>query len=79
MNPLTHFKKLRILPLLIASALIALTAVPAVATAAPQPRYRVIDLGEGVGNVITDSGRIVGTKPFSWRCRILAQSTEPGD
>src|SRR5215468_2437807 len=34
MNPMTHFKKIRILPLLIALALVALTAVPARATTA---------------------------------------------
>src|SRR5437762_9533166 len=32
MNPLTQFKKIRILPLLIAPALVALTAAPALAT-----------------------------------------------
>jgi probable HAF family extracellular repeat protein len=62
MNPLIQFKNIRVLLLLIASALVAGAFTPV--AAAPQPQYTVIDLGEGVGNVITDSGRIVGTKPF---------------
>jgi probable HAF family extracellular repeat protein len=40
-------------------------AVPDSPETAPQLRYRVIDLGEdGFGNVITDSGRILGSISF---------------
>jgi probable HAF family extracellular repeat protein len=62
MNPLIQFKKIRVLLPLIASALVAGAFTSA--AAAPQPQYTVIDLGEGVGNVITDSSQIVGTAPF---------------
>lgn len=62
MNPLIQFKNIRVLLPLIASALVA--GAFTLAAAAPQPQYTVIDLGEGVGNVISDSGQIVGTAPF---------------
>src|SRR5215469_7739512 len=65
MNPLIQFKKnIRVLLTLIASALVAGAFTPVAAAPKRQSQYTVIDLGEGVGNVITDSGRIVGTKPF---------------
>jgi hypothetical protein len=64
MNPIIQFKNIRVLLPLIASALVGGAFTPA--AAAPQPQYTVIDLGEGVGNVISDSGQIVGMAvPFS--------------
>lgn len=62
MNALIQFKNIQFLLLLAASALVAGAFAPV--AAAPQSQYTVIDLGEGVGNVITDSGRIVGTAPL---------------
>ena len=64
MNPMTHFKKIRILPLLIAPALVALvalTATPALATPACGFNAQILAMGtfpSGSLNLICEDARI---------------------